>query len=74
MEVVQQALAAYGATLGTHGAIINRSGSVTGVAVSIKKSRIRFESTGSGRLLASGPVAASTVETFVESFWFWEKQ
>ena len=44
-----------------------------GVAITVKGKRIRFESTGSGRLLASGPISAATVETFVESFWFWAK-
>ncbi|MFA5387556.1 MAG: hypothetical protein WC322_04185 [Candidatus Paceibacterota bacterium] len=72
MEVVQHALAAYGATLGLQGVII-RNEKATGVAVVVKGKRIRFESTGSGHLLASGPVAASTVEKFVESFWFWKK-
>ena len=73
MEVVMQALAAYGATLSQQGVVV-RDGKATGCAVSVKKGRIRFEPTGSGRLLASGPVVAATVEAFVKSFWFWEKQ
>ena len=72
MDLVQQALAAYGATLGLQG-VICRNEKATGVAVAVKGKRIRFESTGSGRLLASGPVVTSTVEKFVESFWFWKK-
>jgi len=70
MELVKQALAAYGATLGESG-VICRNEKATGVQV--KAGRVRFESTGSGRLLASGPVKAESVERFVESFWFWAK-
>lgn len=72
MELVQSALAAYGVSLGLQGVIV-RNEKATGVQVVVKRGRIRFESTGSGRLLASGPVSAATVEKFVESFWFWKK-
>ena len=71
MKKVLDALTQYGATLSNDG-LIQRSGKTMPVFVTIKKDRIRFESTSSN-LLASGPVAASTVEKFVESFWFWEK-
>lgn len=72
METVNNALAAYGAAIGVGGVIV-RNDKATGVQVAVKRGRIRFESTNSGRLLASGPIKAQTVETFVESFWFWEK-
>jgi len=72
METVVQALAAYGATLSDWGVII-RNGKATGVNVVVRKGRVNFKSTGSGKLLASGPLEAASVERFVESFWFWEK-
>lgn len=72
MELIKQTLEVYGATISMQG-VIFRNDKATGVAVVVKGKRIRFESTGSGRLLASGPVTASTVEKFVEAFWFWEK-
>ena len=73
MEKVLAALAQYGATLGLQGQI-RRGDKTLGVCVVIKGKRIRFESSSSGNLLASGPVAESTVEKFVESFWMWVKQ
>ncbi len=72
MELIKQTLAAYGATIDMQG-VICRNDKVTGVAVVVKGKRIRFESTSSRRLMASGPIIATTVEKFVESFWFWEK-
>lgn len=77
MEVVQHALAAYGAhldtVLGVENCIIRR-GQALSVRVKVSRGRIRFESAHVGHtLIASGPVAASTVEKFVEAFWFWEK-
>jgi len=73
MEMVIAALALYGATLGSDGTIC-RDSCTSGIRVVIKARRIRFESTGSGKLLASGPVVSKTVENFVERFWFWEKK
>lgn len=72
MNVVANALTQYGATLGIGGQIC-RNDKSTGVMVRIARNRIRFESSSNGRLLASGPVSKSTVEKFVESFWFWSK-
>lgn len=72
MQVVLDALKPYGAELGLGGAIC-RSGHASGVACVIKGKRLRFESTGTGNLLASGPISAKTVESFVERFWFWKK-
>ena len=72
MDKVMSALAQYGATLGLQGQI-RRGDNLLGVCVVIKGKRIRFESSSSGKLLASGPVAESTVEKFVESFWMWNK-
>ena len=73
MEKILVALAQYGATLDLKGQI-RRGDKILGVCVFIKGKRIRFESSSSGTLLASGPVAESTVEKFVESFWMWVKQ
>lgn len=72
METINNTLAQYGAEIGL-GDVIVRNAKATGVRVVVKRGRIRFESAGSGQLLASGPISAKTVETFVESFWFWEK-
>jgi len=71
MEIVKQALAQYGATL-TEASCIARSGKVNGVQAVIKGKRLRFEA-GSGNLIASGPITTKFVESFVEKFWFWEK-
>lgn len=70
-SVVNQALELYGATLSPEG-LIQRGGKTLPVTVSVRKNRIRFIST-SGKLLASGPLEGTTVEKFVEGFWFWTK-
>jgi hypothetical protein len=70
MELIKQALQQYGATL-TDVNFIARNDKVMYVQVVIKGKRLRFE--GHGKLLASGPVTAKFVESFVEQFWFWEK-
>ena len=72
MEVVQQALSDYGASLTHDGYIVSKSGKQLSVRVTIQRGRIRFE--GSHGLLASGPIAERTVQKFVESFWFWKRQ
>ena len=71
MEVVQRALADYGASLTDDGYIISKSGKVTGVCVTIQRECIRFE--GSHGLLGSGPIVEKTVQKFVENFWFWKR-
>lgn len=73
MLTVENALKQYGATIGLGGQIVRNEKS-TGVVVNIRSGRIRFASSESCKSLASGPVSARTVETFVESFWFWEKK
>lgn len=71
-SIVTDALARYGATLSTDG-LIQRKGKTLSVAVSVAKGRIKFMST-SGNLLASGPINAATVSSFVEKFWIWEAE
>lgn len=71
-SVINQALELYGATLSQEG-LIQRGGKTLPVEVSVRKNRIRFISTTSGKLLASGPLEGATVEKFVEGFWFWTK-
>ena len=68
----QQALTAYDAHLAEDGRIV-RKGNTLGVVITEKKNRLRIESVA-GTLLASGPVKPATVERFVESFWFWQKE
>lgn len=72
MQLITDALAAYGATLGSYGEII-RNGKPTGVTVDVKGRRIRFCSLNTLRLLVSGPISTLTVENFVERFWYWSK-
>lgn len=72
MDIVKQALAQYGASLTEQGHI-TRGGKVLPVLPVIKGKRLRFES-GQGTLLASGPVSAQFVESFVEKFWYWSKE
>lgn len=71
MKLVQRTLETYGATLGEKGQI-HRNGAPLPVLVIGRKRRIYFTSV-TGRTLASGPAEAATVETFVESFWFWKR-
>lgn len=66
------ALSAYDAHLAEDDRIV-RKGKPLGVTITEKNKRLRIESVA-GTLLASGPIAAATVERFVERFWFWEKQ
>lgn len=68
----QQALTAYDAHLADDGRIV-RKGKTLGVVITEKKDRLRIESV-TGTLLASGPIEGKTVERFVESFWFWQKE
>ena len=70
-SVINQALEQYGANLSPDG-LIQRGGKTLLVEVSVRKNRIWFVSTR-GYLLASGPLEGTTVEKFVESFWFWTK-
>jgi len=79
-ELISQALNQYGATLNSE-KFIQRNGKTLQVKVDIKKNRVRFEMEGSNRfemvnstLLYSGPVNISTVEKFVENFWYWKKE
>lgn len=72
MEQVTKALNQYGAYLTSENRI-GRDGKILGIRVVIKSNRIRFESSSSGQLYASGPIEMSTVEKFVEAFWQWEK-
>ena len=68
----QQALTAYDAHLAEDGRIV-RKGKTLDVVITEKRSRLRIESVA-GALLASGPIEGKTVERFVESFWFWQKE
>lgn len=68
----QQALTAYDAHLADDGRIV-RKGKTLGVVITEKENRLRIESVA-GTLLASGPIEGKTVERFVESFWFWQKE
>ena len=70
MDIVDQALSAYHASLTSEG-FIQTPKKVLGVQVKIDGTRLHFE--GAGRLLASGPIAAKTVESFVGKFWYWKK-
>ena len=70
MDIIKQALQQYGAGL-TDENFISRNDKVLSVQAVIKGKRLRFE--GAGKLIASGPITAKFVESFVEQFWFWEK-
>lgn len=70
--MINEALAQYDATTNADGCIVRR-GVTFGIRVKQKGKRLRFES-ADGRCQASGPIAASSVERFVESFWFWKKE
>ena len=70
MELVNQALSAYGASLNSDG-FIQKGAKVFSVQATIKGQRLRLET--ATQLLASGPITAKTVESFVEKFWYWKK-
>lgn len=69
IDIVREALKPYGATLTDDGFIAKNGPSQ--IQVVVKGKRLRFQ--GGAHLMASGPIAAATVERFVESFWFWKK-
>lgn len=76
IEIVQQALAQYGAELTPEG-YIKRGDKTSSVRAVVKGKRLRFEGRNSiddFHLIASGPITAQFVEGFVEKFWFWTKQ
>lgn len=70
-EIILQTLAIYGAHLNA-GGFICRADSETGIRIIKKGRRLRYESRA-GNLMASGPVSAEGVASFVEKFWFWER-
>lgn len=74
-QMINETLALYGAKLGENNFIV-KGGKETGVRLTIAKRRIRFEGSllcGESSLLSSGPVEPSTIESFVEKFWYWRK-
>ncbi len=72
-EVIAKTLEKYGATVDQYGQIF-RGEKCLRLCIFIKGPRIRVESCrNDGTLLFSGPIVPSTVEKFVESYWFWKK-
>lgn len=69
LEVVREALKPYGATLTDEGFIAKNG--PTSIQVVVKGKRLLFQ--GGVHLMASGPITAARVESFVEKFWFWKK-
>ena len=72
IEMIEGALKEYGASINEDG-FIKRGEKVLPVRLLISKGRLRAEGKD-GNLIASFPVNKSSVSTFVEKFWFWEKQ
>ena len=71
MDFIEEALAAYGATL-QDGVIVTKKGVKTTVRAVVKNNRLRFESMQTKQLLFSGPMNEQAVHAFVKSFWFWK--
>lgn len=71
-KLVADALAEYGADLTEEG-FIRSNGKPSRIKVCALRGRLRIES-DAGQLMASGPIAAQTIRSFVESFWFWTKK
>ena len=55
------------------GDILDKNGRKTGVYISFKNKRMRIATVTIDDVLMTGPIAASTIEAFVEKFWFWKK-
>lgn len=70
MTMISDTLAPYGAHLNDDGYICR--GEKTTIRVIVKRGRIAFMA--NGRLLETGYIQPSTIENFVESFWFWKKE
>ena len=68
--LVRDRLAVYGAILNA-GDEIERNNRPLKVTIREAGKRLRFESAGTGALLFTGPLAATAVDRFVTSFWFW---
>lgn len=69
-DMVNQALARYGASLSDDGFIVSQKQQKTGVKVTVKGKRLCFGS--EAQLFGSGPIDPSAVSTFVERFWYWK--
>lgn len=69
--MINETLAKYDASINAEGFIVLRGVTFT-VKIVRYKQLLRFENLA-GQLLSSGPIAPSTVENFVEKFWFWKK-
>ena len=70
-QIIEEALAAYGASLDAEGGIV-RSGRSLPVRVAVERKRLRFIG-ANGATLATSTVSGASVSSFVERFWFWQK-
>lgn len=73
MEIINEALKEFGASLTEEGLIAKGNRVIPSIQVEVVKNRIRFVNRMNGDLVMSGPVSKRTVSTFVKKFWFWEK-
>ena len=71
-ELIREALKTYGGDLNEVNEIISPRGKETGITLIKKGKRLRMES--SLQLVSSGPFNPSTICSFVEKYWFWEKR
>jgi len=67
-----EALEPYGASVSERGFIVSPGGRETDVIAIIDRGKLVISSVSAGKLF-SGPQKVSTVEQFVEKFWYWEK-
>lgn len=69
-QMIKNTLAKYGATL-TDDGNIEKNGKVLNVTFRTKGARLQTKMCS--QMLMSGPLAASTIERFVEDYWMWRK-
>ena len=70
-SIILNGLEPYGASLTTEN-YIQRDGKTTQVLIKVTGKRMRAEL--KDNLLFSGPIAESSIEAFVEKYWFWKKK
>jgi len=74
LELVKETLSQYSATIHPEShCIVTAKGKETQIKVTTKRRRIAMVAASDGRLMFSGAISAKSIESFVESFWYWEK-
>lgn len=74
IEMLNEALAAFGASVTEQGLFMKGNREIPAVQISVVKNRLRFVNRMTGDLIMSGPANGRTIQRFVSKFWHWEKK